>query len=1582
MKEKFKSIVDRIKALPKKYKIIMSIILAVIIALIVFLIVYFCTFKGSSESPLGYSSFEQDTGIISNIEPLSYNSYLGSDSAFMVTTNTPIDVETLKKDITLSSDTDFTLEEVSDTSFKLTPVTNFDNNTVVSISSVIEGNTVNSWAYETKKTQSVLNVYPGSSDNVYTNTSIEITFRYGDIKDIENYVTTGIKGIWTCADTTCKFNPDEDLEYNKTYTITVKKGLASSSNGSVLENDYSFSFKTTDSTSVTFSSINLDKSLIFSEYEHPYTTFCRYNFDKSFDTSTSVKIYSLNDVLTYQKYQSDPSNIDTSNLNLYKLYSLNSDIVSNQDSDYDSYVYKLEIPENIPKGYYVIKYTFSDNSSSTQLLQISDLKTYIGVTERNILLWVASATTKEMVSNAHVTYLGKDYYTDSDGLLKIENLTNDSKTSQSNLIISTPDDSQTLYTSNYNSNNYYDGYLYTDKQIYQSTDTIHVWGVIPTKYYIDTFKNNAYITFHDKKYNVKVNSSGVFTTDITYSDYAENDYEKLSLIYDDKEIASRSVDIDTYVKPKYTYEIETDKLYYSIDDPIKVSIKAEHISGNSAINKSLTINYNNETYSCSTDNNGKCELTLTASKATDYNGYHYDNYDEQTIEVYGEEETSAESSKKHIYIQTGDVNLDAEIKFTSATDYAINVSAKHVNILNGQNEILEPYNGTVNVEVQETSYTVKKVSYYNPYTKTYSDYNDYTYESENSIATKSYKLVNGAISITDLKYQNITTSDYSKTYEYIITINDSMGNTKTNYLFPYTGNIYRDNDTSYYGTSLPTGINNLDYSYNLSDNYDFNYGISYFTGLRDSYDKKYSINDTIDTKINNYKNEDVSNYKHIIYTFKEEILDIYKDTTEVTYKDEYFPGVNVAGVYFDGTDFHTVDAYYLDFQEKDRLTNITLTTDKDTYSPQDKVKLNVNVKDASGKGLKTNVIISVVDEAVFMIEDDDTDILSDLYVDKDYPFYQASSTPIDTYYGGGGRGSTDGRGRNDFSDTIYFKNIETDENGNATVEFTLNDSITTFRITALSTNEDLYVGTTNIKIPSKLDYYIEFNELVGIKPTDDVNAGYNTISNSNAPVDYTLTLDGNTYTNSDDTNSYVYTKLSKLNAGTHNLTINSTSGTNSDTITTSFDVLDSYHEIDIDKKTNANNKLNLKSTKEDIDLSIYDSSLDYYENILYRLSFSSSVRIDSYVGKYMSKIIQAKLNGESYDNTYNIPENLIDYTGLKELSTANSSKVLTAVTIKLGNDLLANYDEYTQNYYTNSLKEYNSSSSTDVFETMLLLSAYDYPLISDLDFYKNYNRTPYDNVLYALTYAFLGDYNSARDIYQGMLENGSIKDEYVSNKELITILASMIDPDTAKGLILNIINSSSVYRNYAFIAYLKYTVPKVSTTIVNINGKDSNISLLSKHKLNVSNDDIDSLSISTTSNDMVVESKYISTPDEIDKKSLKYNVTDKIDNDIKLNNEYELDINISNLVSGSCNNLYYVLPYGLKFKSISADENNYIYKSMSNNYIICLGKDNTSSNIKINVLAKNIGTYELEEAVVKNGNNYGVSSKKTINISE
>jgi alpha-2-macroglobulin len=155
--------------------------------------------------------------------------------------------------------------------------------------------------------------------------------------------------------------------------------------------------------------------------------------------------------------------------------------------------------------------------------------------------------------------------------------------------------------------------------------------------------------------------------------------------------------------------------------------------------------------------------------------------------------------------------------------------------------------------------------------------------------------------------------------------------------------------------------------------------------------------------------------------------------------------------------------------EQQELT-ISVTPDKQQAGPRDKITYTVKATDYSGKGVKTEVSLALVDKAVLALADDPNPTLKGAFYEK-RPLgvftAQSLTALVDRVTlklqpgskGGGGGLDAEVLVRRDFPDTAYWNPaLVTGDDGTASITITLPDSLTTWRMTARGVTAATLVG--------------------------------------------------------------------------------------------------------------------------------------------------------------------------------------------------------------------------------------------------------------------------------------------------------------------------------------------------------------------------------------------------------------------------------------------------------------------------------------------------------------------------------------------
>lgn len=832
----------------------------------------------------------------------------------------------------------------------------------------------------------------------------------------------------------------------------------------VLKESYKINENIKESLSI---SINMDKSYIFSPSENPLFGFTRPLVENE-EINVEIDLYKFDNSNEYLDFiTSSSEQLDSSSLNKIKSYS-----VKMQQGVENQRVAYFEIPETFDLGFYIMVYKVDENNESVLTFQpfiVSDMSVYVSNTERDTLVWVYSNETKSPLENVRINYNNGILKTDKDGKVIFENTINHNESKMEYIDVKNGTDEILVAISNFNVDNYYTGYVYSDKPIYKNSDTIKLWGYIPIDLFIDKIDYNLFkVKIGDEFISVIPSETGIFTADYTLNNIADGDYS-IELYYNNISISEiKPIKVYDYTKDEFEYNIETDKNNYMFNDTVRVKLSANKLTGEKVVNKKLNLKVDGITKNCYTNNEGYCYINLKLDDDTI--SFSIDSLVDiyLAVSIDGNKETVA---SKYITVVYNDINLEVNKKMQSDNVFYYDVKLQKISIENDQ-LIYTDTSGVVTVKTTRTNCQRSAIA-----KGIYSELCDLSENREELVKTYN---VDGNYTIKDIDYMESVKAfeNYSESVEYgylDFTIED-----KYNHIRRESVKISIVNASNYY---LIQNVSNIRLSnfHLFSGGREYYYPILIYTKLNgNSYrtNKKssnhyeyYSIGDKIDLTVNKNGATIIEKKNQLNYFFKEKILDTYINQETTIFKEKYFPGINVGGAYYNETDskMYLVKYDYLDYKHTDRNVKISMNLDKEIYKPNENVTLNVNVVDKNGNGIETDMLVSVVDEAIFQSKEDTNDRIVSIYNNKYFPFYQYSTyqplpfTPVMLGASGGYPGTLKN------GDTIYFKNIKTDKNGNAKVSFKTNDNETKFRITVISANTDLYYGTNVIKFVSKID---------------------------------------------------------------------------------------------------------------------------------------------------------------------------------------------------------------------------------------------------------------------------------------------------------------------------------------------------------------------------------------------------------------------------------------------------------------------------------------------------------------------------------
>ncbi|MBV9789942.1 MAG: Ig-like domain-containing protein [Chloroflexi bacterium] len=155
--------------------------------------------------------------------------------------------------------------------------------------------------------------------------------------------------------------------------------------------------------------------------------------------------------------------------------------------------------------------------------------------------------------------------------------------------------------------------------------------------------------------------------------------------------------------------------------------------------------------------------------------------------------------------------------------------------------------------------------------------------------------------------------------------------------------------------------------------------------------------------------------------------------------------------------------------EQQELT-IAVTPDKTSAGPRDEVTYTIKATDHTGKGVKAEVGVALVDKSVLSLADDPNPTLRQAFYEK-RPLGVFTAHSLTTLMdrvtlriqasakGGGGGAASDPLVRREFPDTAYWNpSVVTSDDGTAKVSLRLPDTLTTWTMTTRGLTTDTRVG--------------------------------------------------------------------------------------------------------------------------------------------------------------------------------------------------------------------------------------------------------------------------------------------------------------------------------------------------------------------------------------------------------------------------------------------------------------------------------------------------------------------------------------------
>ena len=1324
------------------------------------------------------------------------NSGIPANGAFILKSSKSITSFQLKRAITFDPETEFDVSSLGNNTFRIKPKNDLVGDKIYKIK-IAEGVADHdySWAYQVKAQFLVIGTTPGNKGTyVPVNTGIEVTLnREGAIAPEKFFeISPKVDGKFEVHGDTFVFIP-KALDEAKVYTVTVKKGMTATGTTDTLAKDYTFNFET-DSSTRTGNSGYFDFQRDFEQElpdKKPTVGLFYYNFDPAKDIQ-NVDVYKYTKTEDFLNSYSDSRNWDYGWTTIYRATGVKADVSKAQKlSSFKPVIQTVEsqsffeLPDSVPAGYYLVDAT-TTLGHKYMWLQVTPVAQYYSVTHDTSLLWARDFTSKSAVTNAKVNLVinkqaSKIATTDGNGLaqfstpdpLKAENnnTTPVFFTVESNnaptLVVQVQD--RWGGSGAYKGDVYWK-YLTTDRPIYQMTDTMNFWGVAKGRTQDLKNKNitvglyNGYFYAGDQ---LPVDSKPLLSQEVTISDF--DTYEgKLGLkgmqpgtyaliATNGKEIiTSISVEVLTYTKPAYSLEVTSSKDYIYAGDPVTFTVKAKFFDGTPVGKMDLSYNTNWG------DTNGKLTLdSLGTGRVTitpPYEGGAYSYYPRglniSFIPVKSEEgEISGQTAVlvfgPHMYLQgsqdkqngnhyefsakLNDINLDR----TTPKDGISSTPSYEPDYIAGS-----VTNYPLHAKITKIYYVqVETGQAFDPISKTV--YKTYRYDRHDEV-------VDEFDGVTDTQGTWHISKDLNKVKDgyYVIDITgkDRVGRSLSTQFSAYTEGYYSAYDN--YNPNNPFAVELR------------------IPNVRDEqrYSKEYSVGEDVTLNLGVITGKLENNSQVLYYGYQNNITRV-KVTDSSTYTDkftkEFLPNMQYRAVVLGPTGFVETNTVYANFKRTDRELNVAISPDKDSYRPGETVKIDLKVTDKDKKGVSAQVNVAGVDEAIFHISSVSNyqyQILDSLYQTiytqpiVGYTNYNVLGNPGGGAEKGGGGGDA---ARANFKDTAVIKTVTTGGSGEGSLQFTLPDNITSWRVTARAYDStELRAGESQKLVASTLPFFVDatMNQtyLVGDKPVLKVRA-YGTAYDTGKPVEFSvkssaLKLDSIKLVN----DGLLELPLGSLPVGNYEIRIGAKQGNLSDAVIRKITVIGSYFRKGQSATvTMKQGNMNIAGNPEGVTTIVFaDEGLGKYYDNLRSVAWSSGIRSDQIVSVNAAQLSLSQYFGTEKPDPIDL--GAYQRNGGFSLLTYNDSDLLLSA--KIADLAPGSVQRGPLVKYFNEQMKVETAAIQRTVTALYGLASLNEPVLSKLQSIQNSpDLDTTDKVYVALALAKFGDTENARALYNGAI---------------------------------------------------------------------------------------------------------------------------------------------------------------------------------------------------------------------------------------
>lgn len=389
-----------------------------------------------------------------------------------------------------------------------------------------------------------------------------------------------------------------------------------------------------------------------------------------------------------------------------------------------------------------------------------------------------------------------------------------------------------------------------------------------------------------------------------------------------------------------------------------------------------------------------------------------------------------------------------------------------------------------------------------------------------------------------------------------------------------------------------------------------------------------------------------------------------------------------------------------------------------------------------------------------------------------------------------------GGAREDFRDTALFTVVDTDENGEATVTFTLPDNITSWRVSAaaVSGGKEIKAGYGSAELSVTKDLFvnpvINSSYLTGDQPSIPLRAYGDSLSSGEA-VNFSMDVESLNSSQTAEGTAFgtTYFALPALTEGEHRIV--STVGAEglSDSVALSTDVVNSHLVTPVvsEEVLSENSTLSGSKTERSTVSFINNEVADIYGALL-GTAYQNGDRADA----ALARTVSLELLNSHFEKTYNIQEFPAfvyqetdavkkDLTGgIALLPYSDVELELSALLAALGHE---HFNSASLRTYFEGILNNPDKTLSEKILALYGLAGMGETYLNELNYFVEHFELNADDKLYAaLAYTTYGDEASATDLFIEIVDAKPVNMNEAAWLALMATLADQLDSDQRDAL--------------------------------------------------------------------------------------------------------------------------------------------------------------------------------------------------------